>query len=102
MRSISQQEEMRPRSQSGSSTDGKPITSSRRQPSGLGPSWRARCDSMPVGTRPTRTSLSRLGSHESDEGTIPKEETSPSRYVYIVFYVGVICVSHLLYHFGRL
>ncbi|XP_072028075.1 uncharacterized protein [Amphiura filiformis] len=39
---------------------------------------RARCDSMPVTTRPARTSLSRLGSHESDEGTIPKEETSPS------------------------
>ena len=81
MRSISQSEEMRPRSHSGGSSDGKPITSGRRQTNALGPSWRARCDSMPVGTRPQRA-LSRLSSHESDEGTTPKEEqTSPSRYI---------------------
>ncbi|XP_071482720.1 uncharacterized protein [Diadema antillarum] len=82
MRSVRQQEEMRPRSHSstinsGGGTDPKGVSGSggRRQANTLGPSWRTRCDSMPVPNRqgPGRSNSRVRVSSEGEEGQ-PREE----------------------------
>ncbi|XP_041472981.1 insulin receptor substrate 1-like isoform X3 [Lytechinus variegatus] len=84
MRSVRQQEEMRPRSHSSTMSSGNPgsetkshsASTSRRQSNTLGPSWRTRCDSMPVPNRAmpgSRSGSRSRGNSEGEDGQ-PKEE----------------------------
>ena len=96
MRSVRQQEEMRPRSHSstmsvGPNSDAKSGAGGRRQVNTLGPSWRTRCDSMPVPNRQAPGRGARVrGSSEGEDGQQElaiASSNSPVRYGLERFYV---------------
>lgn len=89
MRSVKQQEEMRPRSHSstmssgnqGSDSKSHSGSGSRRQSNTLGPSWRTRCDSMPVPNRAmpgSRSGSRSRGNSEGEDGQSKEEHAIAS------------------------
>eukprot|EP00057_Strongylocentrotus_purpuratus_P014742 XP_011669216.1 PREDICTED: insulin receptor substrate 1 [Strongylocentrotus purpuratus] len=89
MRSVKQQEEMRPRSHSSTMSSGNPgsdskshsASGSRRQSNTLGPSWRTRCDSMPVPNRAmpgSRSGSRSRGNSEGEDGQSKEEHAIAS------------------------